>query len=221
MPLITQAKNLTLGDVQKRLNLQEVEDPAFFDECQTGKTGNVDYTAIDRYLLDDLRKDLRDFKKDPRHEEIVKMFALAPILKIAGLANEPFLPKAEHVIEIDLSYEDKDEEAVIIRGRIDILVTHSHLWVIAIETKRSTSSVLEALPQTLSYMMASKNNDRPIYGLCTNGIDFMFVKLLKGEVNQYALSDSFSVYRRSHNELYDVVSILKRLAAIVLQFEIG
>lgn len=216
MSLITQSKNLTLGEIQKTLHLKEIEDATFFDECQAE---DLDYTETDRYLLDELRKDLRDFKIHPRHEEIVKMFALAPVLKLAGLARYPFLPKAEHIIEIDLSYEDKDEDAVIIRGRIDILVTHANLWAIVIETKRSASSVLEALPQTLSYMMASRENNLPIYGLCTNGTDFMFIKLLKGKVNQYALSDPFSVYRRSHNELYDVVSILKRLAAIVVQSE--
>jgi hypothetical protein len=216
MPLITQAKNLTLGDVEEKLNLQEVEDPTFFDECQVR---NLDCMENDRYLLDELRKDIRDFKRYPRHEEIVKMFALAPVLRVAGLARYPFLPKAEHIIEIDLSYEDKDENAVIIRGRIDILVTHTNLWMIVIETKRSSSNVLEALPQTLSYMMASRESNLPIYGLCTNGTEFIFVKLLKGEVNQYALSDLLSIYRRSHNELYDVVSVLKHLAAIVLGIE--
>ena len=214
MPLITQSKNLTLGEVQKTLNLREIEDLIFFEEYQDQP---LELAENDRHFLDELRKDLRQFQKYPRHEEIVKMFALAPVLRLAGLARDPFLPKAEHIIEIDLSYEDRDEEAVIIRGRIDILVSHENLWVIVIETKRSSSSVLEALPQTLTYMMASQENSLPIYGLCTNGADFIFVKLVKGEVNQYALSDPFSIYRNAHNELYDVVSILKHLGAIVTQ----
>ena len=214
MPLITQAKNLTLGEVQKRLNLQEIEELSFFEEYQNKLS---ELAENDRHFLDELRRDLRQFQKYPRHEEIVKMFALAPILRLAGLARYPFLPKAEHIIEIDLSYEDKDEEAVIIRGRIDILISHENLWAIVIETKRSASSVLEALPQTLTYMMASQENSCPIYGLCTNGTDFIFVKLVKGEVNQYGLSDPFSIYRNSHNELYDVVNILKHLGSIVTQ----
>ena len=212
MPLITQAKNLTLGEVQKTLNLREIEELNFFEEYQNQP---LELADNDRHSLDELRRDLRQMQKYPRHEEIVKMFALAPVLRLAGLARYPFLPKAEHIIEIDLSYEDRDEEAVIIRGRIDILVSHENLWAIVIETKRSSSNVLEALPQTLTYMMASKANDRPIYGLCTNGTDFIFVKLVKGEANQYALSDPFSIYRNSHNELYDVVSVLKHLSAIV------
>ncbi len=214
MPLITQAKNLTLGEVQKTLNLREIEDLNFFEEYQDQR---LELAENDRRFLDELRKDLRQMQKYPRHEEIVKMFALAPVLRLAGLARYPFLPKAEHIIEIDLSYEDRDEEDVIIRGRIDILVSHENLWAIVIETKRSSSNVLEALPQTLTYMMASKANSLPIYGLCTNGTDFIFVKLVKSEINQYALSDPFSIYRNGNNELYNVVSILKHLGAIVTQ----
>ena len=214
MPLITQAKNLTLGEIHRKLNLQKSRDARFFHEWQDVDSS---LSEADQENLDQLKNDLEDMQEHPTHEEIVKIFALGPILRLAGMAKYPFLPKAEHIIEIDLSYEDKDEEAVIIRGRIDILISHENLWAIVIETKRSSSNVLEALPQTLSYMMASKGNNFPIYGLCTNGTDFIFVKLVKGEVNQYALSDPFSIYRNSHDEIYDVVSILKHLGSIVTQ----
>jgi PD-(D/E)XK nuclease superfamily len=216
MPLITQANNLTRRDVHKKFDLHVTDDPTFFHEL-----GEIELalSEVDRDFLDELRLDLRAMYENPTHEEVVKMFALAPVLRMAGLAKPPFLPKAEHIIEIDLSYEDKDEDQVIIRGRIDILITHENLWAIVIETKRSSSNVLEALPQALTYMMASKETVRPIYGLCTNGTDFIFVKLLKGEVNQYALSDPFSIYRRHPNDLYNVVCLLKYLASIVLQGE--
>ena len=214
MPLITQAKNLTLGEVHRKLNLHKSRDAEFFHEWQ-----NIDssLSEADRENLHQLRDDLESMQENPSHEEIVKIFALGPILRLAGMAKYPFLPKAEHIIEIDMSYEDRDQEAVIIRGRIDILISHENLWSIVIETKRSASSVLEALPQTLTYMMAGQGNSLPIYGLCTNGADFIFVKLVKGDVNQYALSDPFSIYRNAHNELYDVVNILRHLGTIVTQ----
>ena len=167
MPLITQAKNLTLGEVQKTRNLREIEDLNFFEEYQDQP---LELAENDRHFLDELRKDLRQMQKYPRHEEIVKIFALAPVLRLAGLARYPFLPKAEHIIEIDLSYEDRDGEAVIIRGRIDILVSHENLWAIVIETKRSSSSVLEAIPQTLTYMMASKEKTFPFMDFAPMGL---------------------------------------------------
>ena len=214
MPLITQANYLTLGEVHRKLNLHKSRKTNFFDEW---RDPDVSLSKVDKENLDQLRDDLEDMQEHPSHEEIVKIFALGPILRLAGMAKYPFLPKAEHIIEIDLSYEDEDEETVIIRGRIDILISHENLWAIVIETKRSSSNVLEALPQTLAYMMASKHNTLPTYGLCTNGTDFIFVKLVKGEVNEYSLSSPFSIYDQDSNKLYNVVSILKHLGTIVTQ----
>jgi PD-(D/E)XK nuclease superfamily len=212
MPLITQAKTLALGDVHRTLNLRQSRDPNFFQEWHDVPLSMSDF---EKESLDRLRADLQEMREYPAHEEIVKIFALGPVLRLAGMAKYPFLPRAEHIIEIDLSYEDQDEEPVIIRGRIDILITHANLWAIVIETKRSSASVLEALPQTLTYMMASQDNAFPIYGLCTNGTDFLFVKLVKGLVNEYAISAPFAIYNPDSNQLYPVVSILKALSAIV------
>lgn len=214
MPLVTQAKNLTLGDVHRKLNLHKSRAATFFHEW---RDVNSPLSEADRENLDQLKTELEDMQEHPNHEEIVKIFALGPILRLAGMAKYPFLPKAEHIIEIDLSYEDQDDEAVIIRGRIDILISHENLWAIVIETKRSSSNVLEALPQTLSYMMTNKQNSLPTYGLCTNGTDFIFVKLVKGDVNEYALSSPFSIYDQDSNKLCNVVSILRKLGAIVTQ----
>jgi hypothetical protein len=215
MPLITQAKTLALGDVHRTLNLRPSRDPNFFREWHEVP---LSISEFERESLDRLRDDLQEMREYPAHEEIVKIFALGPVLRLAGMAKHPFLPKAEHIIEIDLSYEDQDEEPVIIRGRIDILITHTNLWTIVIETKRSSASVLEALPQTLTYMMASPDDPFPIYGLCTNGTDFIFVKLIKGGVNEYAISAPFAIYDPDSNRLYSVVSILKLLGSIVTQY---
>ncbi len=214
MPLITQAKTLALGDVHRMLNLRQSRDPRFFYEWHDVPLSMSDF---EKESLDRLRDELQEMREYPAHEEIVKIFALGPVLRLAGMAKYPFLPKAEHIIELDLSYDDRDEDPVIIRGRIDILVTHTNLWAIVIETKRSSANVLEALPQTLTYMMSSQDNGFPIYGLCTNGTDFLFVKLMRGEVNEYAISAPFAVYHPDCNQLYPVVSILKSLGAIVTQ----
>lgn len=214
MPLITQAKTLALGDVHRMLNLRQSRDPQFFHEWHDVPLSMSDF---EKESLDRLRVDLQEMWEYPTHEEIVKIFALGPVLRLAGMAKHPFLPKAEHIIELDLSYDDQDDDPVIIRGRIDILVTHANLWTIVIETKRSSASVLEALPQTLTYMMSSQDNGLPIYGLCTNGTDFLFVKLVRGPVNEYAISAPFAIYDPDHNQLYPVVSILKSLGAIVTQ----
>jgi hypothetical protein len=211
---VTQAKTLSLGEVKEKLQLKEVFDPAFFPEWQ-GLT--PDLSEADWELLDKLRQNFRALQEHSSHEEIVKMFSLSPLMMVAGLAEYPFIPKAEHIIEIDLSYEDEDDEVQLIRGKIDIIVSHNNLWEIIVETKRVQSNVMQALPQTLTYMMATLPSDRPIFGLCTNGTDFVFVKMLRGEKNQYSLSDPFSMYRHQ-NDLYQVVAILQNLRQIVQQY---
>jgi hypothetical protein len=211
---VIQAKTLTLGEVEEKLKLEEILDSTFFPEWQ-GLTPEL--SDADRQLLDKLRTNFRKLQSHSSHEEIVKMFSLAPLMVVSGLAEYPFIPKAEHIIEIDLSYEDEDDEVQLIRGKIDIIVSHNNLWEVIVETKRVQSNVMQALPQTLTYMMATPVSQRPIFGLCTNGTDFVFVKMLRGEKNQYSLSGLFSMYQPT-NDLYQVVAILKNLRQIVQEY---
>jgi hypothetical protein len=213
MALITQAKTITLGDLKKTFKLQEVRDLAFFPEWQNL---SLDLDVAEQQTLDELRDDFRELGEHSSHEEIVKMFSLAPLLRLSGLAKYPFIPKAEHILEIDLSEpEDEDGEPQIIRGKIDIIVSHEQLWQVIVETKRVQSNVMVALPQALTYMMGSPMDGRPIFGLCTNGTDFIFVKLVRGEESFYGLSDPFSMHRHG-NDLYQVVMILRHLRSVVL-----
>jgi hypothetical protein len=209
---VTQAKTLTIGEVKERFQLEQVRDLAFFPEWQ-GLTPQL--SAADQQVLDELQLDFCELQEHSPHEEIVKMFSLSPLLRIAGLAKYPFIPKAEHIIEIDLSYED--DEVQLVRGKIDIIVSHENLWQVIVETKRSQSNVMQALPQALTYMMATPLDDRPIFGLCTNGTDFVFVKMRRGAKNQYSLSDPFSMYKHQ-NDLYQVVTILQNLRQIVQNY---
>jgi hypothetical protein len=213
MALITQAKTITLGDLKKTFKLQEVRDLAFFPEWQNL---SLDLDVAEQQTLDELRDDFRELGEHSSHEEIVKMFSLAPLLRLSGLAKYPFIPKAEHILEIDLSEpEDEDGEPQIIRGKIDIIVSHEQLWQVIVETKRVQSNVMVALPQALTYMMGSPMDERPFFGLCTNGTDFIFVKLVRGEESFYGLSDPFSMHRHG-NDLYQVVMILRHLRSVVL-----
>jgi hypothetical protein len=219
---VTQAKTLTIGEVKECFQLEQVRDLAFFPEWQ-GLTPQL--SAADQQVLDELQVDFCELQEHSPHEEIVKMFSLSPLLRIAGLAKYPFIPKAEHIIEIDLSYEDEDDEVQLVRGKIDIIVSHENLWQVIVETKRSQSNVMQALPQTLTYMMTTPPSDdlrsgethRPIFGLCTNGTDFVFVKMQRGAKNQYALSGLFSMYQPT-NDLYQVVTILRNLRDMVQRY---
>ncbi len=54
------------------------------------------------------------------------------------------------------------------------------------------------------------NSDQPVFGLITNGASFLFIKLVKQQAPVYGFSRLFYLYNPG-NELYNVLSILKRL----------
>lgn len=207
MPQVIQASNLSLRDVKERFNLRQVWDSQFFLEWQEDLPEIPD---SEKQWLDQIKADFLSLAEESLHEEIVKLFVLAPLLSLAGLARSPFFPVAEKQVEI--VFEDEDE---ILRGRIDLMVLHRRLWAIVIESKPKKLNVIEALPQALSYMMSSPNEAQPTFGFVLNGTEFLFIKLVKQELPQYALSRLFSLINPG-NDLYEVLSVLRQLREIVL-----
>jgi len=63
-------------------------------------------------------------------------------------------------------------------------------------------------------MLANPHPEKPVFGCVTSGEDFQFIKLIKQDQFEYALSDKFTLSRRE-NELYRVLSILKNLSQIL------
>jgi len=64
-------------------------------------------------------------------------------------------------------------------------------------------------------MLASPNTDKPCFGMITTGGSFVFIKLIKGNPPQYATSNIFEIRNRG-NELYSVLSIIKRLCQLAI-----
>ena len=176
----------------------------------------VELDERDRYWLDKAKDNFLSLIKFRLHEEVVKISILAPLLAVSGLGSAPFVPKAEKQVAISFPAQESDSENEIIRGRIDLLVMYRNLWVVTIETKPQQSDVLEALPQALTYMMASSEAEFPLFGLLTNGRHFMFVKLLKQAQPVYGLSELFTLFRRE-NEMYQVAAVLQRLGVLVMK----
>ena len=147
-------------------------------------------------------------KHPPLSEETVKLVVLSPLLSLAGFYDEPFLIRSESSIEIAVENEDE-----VIRGRIDVLVIQQQLWLLVIESKKPTFSLLEAIPQALTYLLANPHPIKPVFGLVMNCSDFIFIKFSQINQPQYALSDQFTLLKRE-NELYQVFRILKKLSQI-------
>ncbi|MEH2096660.1 restriction endonuclease subunit R [Nostoc sp. 'Peltigera membranacea cyanobiont' 213] len=202
-----QAQNVGLAYLEERFGLQLAEEEAFFIEWfdNLPEITDLEKQDLDRVKLHFLRL----VKRPPLSEETVKLVVLSPLLNLAGFYDEPFYIRGEQSIEI--SAENEEE---VIRGKIDILVIQEKLWLLVIESKRSSFSLLEAIPQALAYMLADPSQDKPTFGLVTNGSDFIFLKLAKQNQPRYAMSDQFTLLKRK-NELYQVLSGLKNLSKIL------
>ena len=209
MTVVIPAHHLSLLEVEQRFKLHQVYDVAFFPEWQITA---VDLPTEERWLLDRAQRDFLYLAKGPLHEEIVKLVVLSPLLSVAGFYQQPFRPVAEHQVELTLHGDDAAAEKI--RGRLDMLVLNESLWVVAVESKNSHLSVRAALPQMLFYMLASPSTQATLFGLATNGDEFLLLKLVRGESPQYALSRPFSLLNPG-NELYTVVTILQQLSQTV------
>ncbi|HYW21059.1 MAG TPA: type I restriction endonuclease [Nodularia sp. (in: cyanobacteria)] len=202
-----QAQNVGLAYLEEKFGLQQAKDEVFFPEWWENLPGITD---LEKQELDKIKSHfLRLVKYPPLSEETVKLVVLSPLLNLAGFYDEPFFIRSEQSIEI--SVEDKGE---IIRGRIDVLVIQEQFWLLVIESKRSSFSLLEAIPQALTYMLANPHPEKPVFGCVTNGSEFIFLKFMQENITQYALSDQFTLLKRK-NELYEVLSILKNLSQIL------
>lgn len=93
-------------------------------------------------------------------EDAVKMVVLSPLLDLAGFYLPLFRIETEEPVQIAA-----EDNGVVLRGRVDVLVMQNQLWVLAIESKSTKFAITQAIPPALAYMMASPNTDRPRFGL--------------------------------------------------------
>jgi hypothetical protein len=146
-------------------------------------------------------------------EGTVNVIILSPLLELIGLCDPPFKIRSEQLVKVEI--ENAGEEEVLLEGFIDTLVVQNRLWVVLIESKRYGFSVMQALPQTLAYMMANPNSEMPVFGMISNGEDYIFVKLLQ-QLRQYALSNKFTLANPQKNELCEVMQVMKRIISLVI-----
>jgi len=200
------ARKVKLHDLKTKFGLRLVQDESFFTEW-TDDLPEV--TQSERSALDRIKRNYLYLLEYPVMESIVKMVVLSPLLDMAGFYQPPFRVEGERNIKV--SAEDEGE---VIQGYIDVVVIQGRLWTTTIEAKNSEFSITKAIPQTLAYMLAAPDKERPTFGLVMNGSEFLFLKLAQQEMPRYATSNLFSLLNRG-NDLYTVMSILKQFKAIM------
>ena len=199
------AQDITINDLKIKFNLQHTDERQFFREWQDNLP---EVSESEKQLLERIKTNfLNLIEYPPMLENAVKMVVLSPLLDLAGFYQRPLRISTEKQVEIV-----SEDEGTIIKGKIDVLVLQEQLWILVIEAK-TQFSLEPGIPQALAYMLDNPHPEKTIFGLVTNGSNFIFIKLIKQERSLYALSDEFTLRRA--NDLYIVLSILKQLGKLV------
>ena len=205
------SKTITsFADLKERFNLFPTDNDQFFTEWQQDLP---ELTPEERETLEQIKRRFeRHRERGSLAEGVINQLLISPLLTLAGLYDEPFFVTTEPSVELEL--QDRDE---ILRGRIDTLVIAEKLWVLVVESK-STIAFSVGLPQALTYMIANPNPQRPVYGLVTNGDEFMFIKMLTEGTPQYDFSNVFSLLLPRRNQLQEILRILKQIVKIIKSY---
>lgn len=196
-----------LSDLQQRLGISQTQNNDFFWEWtdHLPLLNSQEQQSIDRL------KQRYDYQRVEGLllESTINLVVTSPLLELLGFIDPPFHVKSPYGISLEL--EDPIET---IRGFIDVLVLQKRLWILTVESKRTSISIPAAFPQILAYMAANPDRQHSNYGMVTNGDEFVFLKL--GVTGEYDASRSFSLFPRKH-ELGSVAQVLKALGQIVLE----
>lgn len=194
-----------LNEAHAQFNISPAGDPAFFTEWLE------DFPELsdrEKQALDHLKQRYYYYAADGAITEgTINLILLSPLLEILGLCDPPYKVRGERYVKVAI-----DDGNTILEGFIDALVVKERLWLILIESKRYGFSVMQALPQTLAYLVAQPNASQSSFAVITNGEDYIFVKF-DPHLNQYDLSDKFTLSKRRENDLYPVAQIIKRLVS--------
>ncbi|MEM1308767.1 MAG: type I restriction endonuclease subunit R [Cyanobacteria bacterium P01_H01_bin.153] len=206
---VTQAIT-TLREAHDRFNLSRATDEAFFSEWRDSLP---ELTAAEVAVLNHLKDRYLYYLEDGEISEgTANIIMVSPLLDTLGLCDPPYRIRGEQWMRLALETETEAGPTVL-EGRIDALTLQDDLWLVVVEGKRGGFSVLQAIPQALAYMMGTPNPERPVFGLVTNGYDYLFLKLVQEGSPRYTLSHNFTLLSDENNNLLRVARVLKRLIA--------
>jgi len=130
--------------------------------------------------LNQIRADFENYLNDGKVlEGMVMALTILPLLRLAGFYRSPIKMRMEQEIA-RIHIEDEDIE---ITGRLDLICVNKScpqptdipFWVLVVESKNTSISPTEGLPQLLTYTYKSLEQQRSVWGVTTNGVYFEFI----------------------------------------------
>lgn len=197
---------INFRDLEDKLGLRRTQNPNFFPEWQM-LLPELTHTEVVRLNCLSQRY-LTYLEEGEVSEGTLNIIFLAPLLDILGLCDSPYRIRGKTWVEVQTQM-DTEAGKITLEGRIDALTIQDDFWLMVIEGKRSGFSVMRAVPQAVAYMSAAANE--PIFGLATNGYDYLFIKLAGSE---FGLSDNFTLLSDVERNLFRVAQVLKHLVTL-------
>lgn len=197
------ADQITLHQLQVSFGLIQTQTPRLTPVWQQALPA---LTPSDQQRLARIQAAFANLAQRAVLKNIVKLAVVAPLLDLAGVFLSPFCVTTEQTVEFELPDPDGT-----VRGRMDVLVLVDQLWVLVLESKRAEFAVKVGIPQVLTYMLAAPVRDQPLYGLVTNGSNFVFLQLDR-QATQPVYCRSREFVLENPGELAQVLQILQGLA---------
>lgn len=202
---------LSILDVHRLLKLKRQRNDSFASQLSLEPL-----TELERQDLEDICNYIDSYYAMGKLSEgEVKFLILSPLLWLSGFYDPSLIISLEQGIA-EIAIEDKN---TIIKGRMDILAAQRieepgtvSLWLLVIEAKNSSAAVINGLPQLLTYAYKSLEHQRSVWGITTNGKDYLFVKLQQGNPPIYQVLPELNLARPEH--AIELLQILKAICKL-------
>lgn len=212
-----EASKISLDYVLHLLKLEEREASPFTDFFSLEPL-----TELEQQELLKIRHDFRRyFAAGKISEELIKFLVLSPLMRLTGFFDIPIVLTMEDSIPIQVEDED-----TVIKGQLDILavnqpdaaVTATRFWILVVEAKNSALDPWAGLPQLLTYTYKSLQQQASVWGLTTNGRNYQFVYLTRGNPCTYQILPELSLTDTERSiQLVQVLKAICKLQNVQLQ----
>ncbi len=179
------AKEIKLQEVRELLGFELIRQGRFEDFLTLPplESGEVEG-------LEAIASELFEYLENGRISEgQMQLVAIAPLLRLAGYNRAPIEYRVEENIA-SIYLEDRD---TYIRGRFDLVVVNRRipldeqnlLWILVVESKNMGASEYVGIAQMLTYAYTSLARQESVWGLVTNGANYQFFHIRRGEHPTY------------------------------------
>jgi hypothetical protein len=212
-----EASQLSLNDVRRLLKLERQIGGSFADFFSLEPL--TDFEQQELLLIGNLF--WRHLEAGKVSAKLVKFLVLSPLMRLAGFFDIPIVLTMEDSIPIEV--EDGD---TLIKGRLDVLAVNqpdaelaaAKFWILVVEAKNSAIDPWAGLPQLLTYAYKSLQQQSSVWGLTTNGRNYQFVYLTRGNPCTYQILPDLSLTDRERSLLLaQVLKAICKLQNVQLQ----